>query len=74
MRNRGLHNFGRLQNERKLHFSATEEFADLLHALEQVFVDDLQRTLADVQCLIEIEFKPLLLAVNNSSLKSFLER
>jgi hypothetical protein len=54
VRNRGLHNFGRLQNKRKLHFSATEEFAYLLHALEQVFVDDLQRTLAGMQRLIEI--------------------
>ena len=40
---RSLHGLGRLQNERQLHFALAEKFADDLHSLEKVLVDDLER-------------------------------
>jgi hypothetical protein len=40
LRHGHLHDLGALEHERQLHLARAEQFADGLHALEQVVVDD----------------------------------
>ena len=73
VRHSGFHHLGGLQDERQLHLAGAEQFADGLHAGQQVLVDDLQRRLLRHR-LVEVCFQPVALAVDDALRESFQQR
>ena len=73
VRHRLLHHLRRLQHERQLHLAASEELADDLHPGEQVLVDDLERRVL-LEGFVEVRLQALLLAVDDVTLQTLLDR
>ncbi len=69
----GFHHLGRLQHERQLHLAGAEQFADGLHARQQVLVDDGQRRLLGHR-LVEVGLQAVALAVDDAPRKPFQQR
>ena len=61
---RRLHGLRRLQHEGKLHLAGAEKFADHLHAVEEIGVDDLQRIVRG-QRFVEVGLESLTVAVDD---------
>ena len=69
----GFHDLGGLEHERELHLSGTKEFADHLHAGQQVLVDDLEGSLAG-QGLVQVSLEPLCFPVDDAALQPLRQR
>ncbi len=69
----GLHHLGRLQHERQLHLTGSEELADDLHAGQQRVVDDLERGTGGER-FVEIRLEAGALAVDDPPLQTLGKR
>ena len=67
---RTFHHFGGLEHEGKLHLTTSEQFTDGLHAIEQVFIDDLERW-NGLHRLIETITESFLLSIDDVPSKPF---